>query len=147
MPTRLEIVTAEGVLFEGDVESIVAPGGEGELGILPHHAALMTTLQPGELRYTVGGVEAYATITGGFMDVRGDQVVVLADAAEHVTGINEERAEQALSRARERIAAKGEDLDLERALRSLRRAQARLDIVRRRVRRGPGAPERRPNLE
>ena len=147
MATRLEIITAEGVLFEGEVGSIVAPGGEGELGILPHHAALMTTLQAGELRYTVDGVEAYTTVTGGFMDVRGDQVVVLADAAEHVAEVDEARAEEALSRARERIASRGEDLDLERALRSLRRAQARLDTVRRRVRRGPGAPERRPDIE
>ena len=60
MATRLEIVTAERVLFEGDVDAVVAPGGEGQLGVLPHHAAVMTTLQPGELRYRVGGEEFLA---------------------------------------------------------------------------------------
>jgi F-type H+-transporting ATPase subunit epsilon len=144
---RLEIITAERVLFDGDVETVVAPGGEGELGVLPHHAAVMTTLQPGELRYTAEGSETYLAVTGGFMDIRGDHVVVLADAAERVTEINAERAEEAVRRAQERISERAEDLDFERALRSLRRAKVRLETVRRRTRRGAGAPERQPTTE
>ena len=134
MPTRLEIVTAERVIFEGEVDAVVAPGGEGQLGVLPHHAAVMTTLQAGELRYRVGGEENHYVIHGGFMDVRGDQVVVLADAAEHVDEIDVARAEEAIQRAQERIAARGEDMNLERALASLRRGQIRVSITRRRRR-------------
>jgi F-type H+-transporting ATPase subunit epsilon len=144
MPTRLEIITAEGVLFEGDVDTLVAPGGEGELGILPQHAALMTTLQAGELRYSVDGAETFMAVTGGFMDVRGDKIVVLADAAEHVTEIDAERAEEAMRRAQERVSARGVDLDLERALQSLRRAQVRVQATRRRRRQPPTAPGSAP---
>jgi len=144
MPTRLEIVTAERVIFEGEVDAVVAPGGEGQLGVLPHHAAVMTTLQAGELRYRVGGEENHYVIHGGFMDVRGDQVVVLADAAEHVDEIDVARAEEAIQRAQERIAARGEDMNLERALASLRRGQIRVSITRRRRRNRPTAPGSAP---
>jgi F-type H+-transporting ATPase subunit epsilon len=139
MPMRLEIVTAERALFTGDVDAVAAPGIEGQLGILPHHAALMTVLAPGELRYRAGGQETYMVVTGGFMEVSGERVTVLADAAEHVDEIDEARAAEAVARARERIAARGEDVDLERALHSIRRAQVRLGIARRRRRRA-GAP-------
>jgi F-type H+-transporting ATPase subunit epsilon len=139
MPMRLEIVTAERALFSGEVDAVTAPGIEGQLGILPHHAALMTVLTPGELRYRAGGQDTYMIVTGGFMEVSGEHVTVLADAAEHVDEIDEARADEAVARARERIAARGEDVDLERALHSIRRAQVRLGIVRRRRRRA-GAP-------
>ena len=132
MPMRLEILTAEGVLFEGDVDSVVAPGSEGELGILPRHASLMTMLQSGELRYRTGDDESYVAVHGGFMDVQGDHVVVLADAAERVAEIDEARAEEAMRRARERIDARTGEVDLERALSSLRRAQVRVRVSRRR---------------
>ena len=140
-PMRLEIISAERVLFEGDVDVVVAPGGEGELGILPHHAPLMTMLQPGELRYRVGGAEEYLTVTGGFMEVTGDRVIVLADAAERVEEIDEARAQEAIRQAQERIAHRGEEVNLEQALRSLRRAQVRVQAVaRRRRRRDVGGP-------
>jgi F-type H+-transporting ATPase subunit epsilon len=144
MPMRLEIVTAERILFEGEVDVVVAPGGDGELGVLPHHAAVMTTLLPGELRYRVGSEETHYIVHGGFMDVRGDQVVVLADAAEHINEIDEARVEEAIARAQERIAARGEDVDLERALASLRRGQIRLNITRRRRRQRPNTPASTP---
>lgn len=140
MPMRLEIVTAERVLFQGDVDAVVAPGIDGEIGILPKHAALMTVLQPGELRYRTGGDEEIFAVTGGFIDVHADKVSVLADAAERADEIDLERAEEAVNRARQRIAEHGEDVDLERALGSLRRAQVRLNVTRRR--RGAGAPQR-----
>ncbi len=145
MPMHLEIITAESVLFEGEVDALVAPGSEGELGILPQHAALMTMLQPGELRYRVGGEESFLTVTGGYMEVVNDQVTVLADAAERVEEIDESRAQEAIQRAQERIANRTEDMDLERALGSLRKAQMRMTVVARRRRRreqtgSPGMP-------
>ena len=143
MPMRLEIITGERILFQGDVESVVAPGSEGELGVLPHHAAVMTMLQPGELFYTINGAATSFALTGGFMEIRGDHVVVLADAAERVDEIDEARAEEAVRRARERIAARVSDVDLERAVQSLRRAQIRVQTVQRRRGRGPGAPSPR----
>ena len=142
MPFQLEIITAERVLFEGEVETVVAPGSEGELGVLPHHAAVMTMLQSGELRYRIGGDESYLSVTGGFMDIRGDHVVVLADAAEHVDEIDEDRAQEAMEQARERIARRGADLDLAQALKALQRSQVRLQVVRRHRRsRSTGPPE------
>ncbi len=140
-PMRLEIISAERVLFEGDVDVVVAPGSEGELGILPHHAPLMTMLQPGELRYRIGSDEEYLTVTGGFMEITGDRVIVLADAAERVEEIDEARAQEAIQQAQERIAHRGEEIDLEQALHSLRRAQVRVQaIARRRRRRDVGGP-------
>ena len=144
MPLRLEIVTAERALFEGDVDLVVAPGAEGELGVLPHHAAVMTTLQAGELRYRAGGQETHFAVHGGFMDIRGGHVVVLADAAERVEEIDEARAEEAMRRAQERVRTQGADVDLERALASLRRAQVRLTVSRHRRRQRPTAPGSAP---
>ena len=134
MPIRLEIITAERVLFDDEVDAVVAPGAEGELGVLPHHAAVMTTLQAGELRYRMAGEETHFVVHGGFMDIQGDHVVVLADAAEHVDEVDVARAEEAIRRAQERIASRTEDVDLERALASLQRATVRLRITRRRRR-------------
>lgn len=129
---RLEIITAERVVFEGDVDVVVAPGSEGELGILPHHATLMTMLQPGELRYRQGGDESYLAVSGGFMEVTGDWVTVLADTAERVEEIDEARVQEAMELARERIAQLDADVDLEQAMQSLRRSQVRSQLVRRR---------------
>ncbi len=90
---RLDIVTAERLVFSEDVEAVVAPGVEGQLGILPHHAPLMTMLQPGELMVRKDGEEESMFISGGFLEVRGDKVIVLADTAEKAEEIDIERAE------------------------------------------------------
>lgn len=140
-PMRLEIVTAERVVYSEEVDVLVAPGVEGELGILPHHAPLLTMLKPGQIRVVRGGQETVMAVTGGFMEVLGNRVTILADAAERVEEIDLQRAEQALKLAQERIASRAADMDLERAVASLRRAQARLSVARRRRRRtqeGPG---------
>ena len=100
--------------------------------MLPKHAALMTVLQPGELRYRTGDSEEQFVVTGGFVEVRGDRVSVLADAAEHIDEIDMARVEEAIARAQERIAEQRGDVDLERALSSLRRARVRLNVTRRR---------------
>jgi F-type H+-transporting ATPase subunit epsilon len=134
----LEIITAERQVYSDEVDAVVAPGIEGQLGILPHHAPLMTVLQPGELLIRKGGEEAFLAVTGGFMEVLGNKVTVLADAAERSEEIDEQRAQQAVERAQERIRNRDSDQQLEEALRSLRRAQVRVGIARRRRR--PGGP-------
>ena len=133
-PMRLEIITAERQVYSDDVDVVVAPGIEGQLGILPHHAPLMTALQPGELMVRKNGEESYLVVTGGFMEVLGNRVTILADAAERSEEIDEQRAQQAVERARDRIEKREEDIELEEALHSLRRAQVRLNVVRRRSR-------------
>jgi F-type H+-transporting ATPase subunit epsilon len=138
---RLEIITAEREVYADDVDVVVAPGIEGQLGILPHHAPLMTALQPGELMIRQNGEEIYLAVTGGFMEVLGNKVTILADAAERSEEIDEARAREAMERARERLERREADLELEQALASLRRAQVRLNVVSRRRGR-PGVQQR-----
>lgn len=132
---RLEIITAERVVYSDDVEALVAPGTEGDLGILPHHAALMSMLQPGELMVRKDGEETYLAVTGGFLEVMDNRISILADAAERSDEIDEERAQEAMRQAEERIAMRSADVDLEQALSQLRRASVRLAVARRRRRR------------
>jgi F-type H+-transporting ATPase subunit epsilon len=134
----LEIITAEQQLYGDEVEMVVAPGADGQLGILPHHAPLMTMLQPGELLIRKDGTDTYMVVTGGFMEVIGNKVTILADAAERSEEIDESRAVTAMERARERLSTQTSDLQLERALIAFRRAQVRLNVVRRRRARGSG---------
>ena len=141
---RLEIVTAEKVVYSEDVSLLVAPGADGELGILPRHAPLLTLLRPGEIRVVRDREETYMSISGGFMEVMANKVTILADTAERAEEIDMQRSEEALRRAQERVQSRSADLDLERALASMRRSQARLRVARRRVRRrdgGSAAPQ------
>src|SRR5438132_3113746 len=96
---RLEVVTAEREVFADDVDMVIAPGGEGELGILPRHAPLLTTLQPGVMRLKKDGGETIMAVSGGFLQVFRDRVLVLADTAERADEIEEGRAEQARQQA------------------------------------------------
>ncbi len=134
---HLEIVTAERTLLtEDDVDEVVAPGTEGQLGILPSHAALVTTLEPGELRVKKGGTESAFAITGGFMEVLHNKVVILADAAERADEIDLERAQAARRRAEESLAKHEADVDLAMVEAALKRSLARLRIAERRRSRG-----------
>ena len=136
---HVEVVTAERTVLQDDVDMVIAPGSEGQLGILPRHAPLMTTLTAGELRLKKAGGEQSITITGGFLEVRDNVVTILADAAERVDEIDLARAEEAMKKAQERIKMAGADVALERA--SLRRAAVRVQAVRRRRSgSGSGAP-------
>jgi len=137
-PIRLDIVTAERVVFSDDVDVVVAPGVEGQLGILPHHAPLMTMLQPGELVARKGGEEISIAVCGGFLEVRPDRVIVLADAAERAEEINIVRAEEAKRRAEERLRQRAPDVDLVQAEAALRRALVRLRVGEKRKRKAPG---------
>jgi F-type H+-transporting ATPase subunit epsilon len=129
---QLQIITAEREVFSGEVDVLVAPGIAGQLGILPSHAPLMTVLQPGELMVRSDGEESYLVLSGGYMEVLGNRVTILADAAEDVDEIDEERAQRAVQQAQERIANRESDVELEQAVASLRRAQARVTVSRRR---------------
>lgn len=123
---RLEIVTPEKMVFSEDVDAIQAWGVEGQLGILPHHAPLMTMLQPGDLVIRRGGQEELLTISGGFLEVRPDKVVILADACERAEEIDEARAEEAKRRAQEALKTAATEVDTAAAVASLRRSLARL---------------------
>jgi len=95
MPLHLEIVTPERRAFTGDVDEVIVPGSEGEMGILPHHAPLISMLGQGVLRIKTGSQEQEIAIFGGFLQVRPDRVVVLAETADLGSEIDLERAERA----------------------------------------------------
>jgi len=135
VPIRLEIVTPERAVLTDDVDMVIAPASEGYVGILPHHAPLLTTLGPGELRIKKAGAESSLAIFGGFMDVRPDRVVILTDAAEHADEIDATRAEAARARAREVLQAGPVGLEEAQARASLERAMVRLRVSERRRRR------------
>ena len=132
---RLDIVSAEGAVYSDDIDVVIAPGIEGQLGILPHHTPLMTMLKPGELLVRKGGEEISLAVSGGFLEVRPDRVIVLADAAERAEAIDVERAEAAKRRAEERLSHRTPDVDVIKAETALRRALIRLEVVEKRRRR------------
>jgi F-type H+-transporting ATPase subunit epsilon len=141
MPIRCEIVSQDRPVFEGDVDIVVAPGTDGEMGILPHHAPLLTTLKPGVLRVRTSGREESFAISGGVMEVRPDIVTVLADAAERAEEIDISRAEEARRRAEESLRS-GLDRNSEAYLAAeaaLRRSSLRLQVARRRRGEAPRA--------
>src|SRR5256886_16336240 len=96
---HVDIVTVEGRRFKGDADFVVAPGSEGELGILPRHIPLLTPLAPGSVKVRNEGEEQFFFVSGGFLEVRPDQVTVLADSAEPADDIAETRAGKARRRA------------------------------------------------
>ena len=133
MTIRCEIVSQDRMVFEGDVDIIVAPGILGELGILPSHAPLLTTLKYGILTVRRGSEEEIFTIAGGVMEVQPDIVTVLADAAENVAEIDIARAEDARRRAQEYL-EKGPPPDTDAYLAiqaALRRSNLRIEAARR----------------
>jgi F-type H+-transporting ATPase subunit epsilon len=146
MPLKLSIVTAEkSVLERDDVTKIVVPTTEGQITVLPSHAALMTSLDIGEMVVHTPEGAIVIAIHGGFFQISHDEVTVLADAAEHADDIDEERAQAAVERARARLEGRDTELpegalDILRAQLALRRALMRLNVKRRRS--GTGVPSR-----
>lgn len=132
---KLEIVTAEQSVYADEVDIVVAPGVVGQLAILPHHAALMTMLEPGELCVRKGNEETFIAVSGGYLEVLDNKVIVLADTAERVEEIDAARAEAAKGRAEERLKASVTDADHALAEAALRRSLARLKVTERRRRR------------
>jgi F-type H+-transporting ATPase subunit epsilon len=132
---KLEIVTAERLVYSDEVNVIVAPGIEGQLGILPNHAPLMTFLEPGELIIRKDGEEIPLSISGGFLEVFQNKVTILADAAERVDEIDIARAEEAKIRAEEALKSHPADIDLAAAEAALKRSLVRLKVAEKRRRR------------
>ena len=129
---RLEILTIERQLFDADVSMVTAPGAAGVVGILPQHQPMLIALEHGELVIRVEGEEdRYVAIGGGLMEVLPDQVVVLADHAEHAAEIDLELAEAAHRRARETLERGPAEMDLGHAHDALRQSATRLAIARR----------------
>ena len=133
---RLDIVTAERAVYSDEVDMVIASGVLGQLGILPHHTPLMTMLEPGELIAKKGSDEFGLVVSGGFLEVRPDRVIVLADTAERVEEIDIARAEEAKRRAEKHLVEKhAPGVDAARAEAALRRSLIRLKVVRRRRKR------------
>ncbi|MBM4446898.1 MAG: F0F1 ATP synthase subunit epsilon [Chloroflexi bacterium] len=131
---RLEIITAERQVFSDYVNTVVAPGVEGELGILPHHAPLITMLKPGEVLIRKDGEETYMSVSGGFLEVRPDKILILADACERAEEIDIERAEAAKRRAEERLKTLTPEVDVAQVQAALLRSLVRLKVAERRRR-------------
>ena len=130
MPLHIQIVTQEGLLFEDDaVDQVNLPGSEGEMGILPHHAALLTTLNYGEVRIRKGGAEESFIVFGGVAEVRPDRVTILADTAASSYAIDEAQAAEARQRA-EALMRSGPPEEKRYAAEELRRAGIEENILR-----------------
>jgi F-type H+-transporting ATPase subunit epsilon len=138
MPIQLEIVTPERLAYSDMVDSVQLPGSEGELGVLPHHAPLVSTLGVGELRIRKAGSEESFAIVGGFLQVRPDRVVVMAETADLASDIDLEKAQEARREAEKALETgyqEGADLAMARA--ALQQALLRIRVAERRHREGP----------
>jgi len=133
MTIRCEIVSQDRVVYQGEVDMVVLPGTGGEMGILPHHAPVLTTLKYGVIKVRRAGREQIFAVAGGVAEVQPDLITVLADAAESVEEIDVKRAEFARKRAEEAL-TKGVPAESDALLSveaALRRSNLRLDVVRR----------------
>lgn len=123
------VVSPEGNVLKEEIEFVVLPGVNGELGILPNHAPLIAALEAGVVRYTIDGKTKNIAISGGFVEVSENKATVLADSAELGEAIDVGRAQAAKERAEKRLAQKSPDTDIKRAEYALRRAIARLNAA------------------
>lgn len=136
MPLQLEIVSPERRAYTDEVDMVIVPGIDGELGILPHHTRLITALGVGELRIKKGGTEQSLLISGGFVEVRPDKVVIMADLAEHTSEIDEARAVEARKAAEAELLEVHDPVDMARVRAALQTALMRERIATRRRSRG-----------
>jgi F-type H+-transporting ATPase subunit epsilon len=136
MPLQLEIVTPERRAFTDEVDMVIVPGIDGQLGILPHHTRLISALGTGELRIKQGGTEQVMLISGGFVEVRPDKVVVMADVAERSDEIDAARAVEARKQAEADLEAAQEPQYMARVRAALQTALMRERIATRRRSRG-----------
>ncbi len=127
----LEVVTPEGIQISQKVDMVMAPGTEGEFGVLPGHTHFLSGIIPGELRFDQDDKREYMAVTYGFAEVSDDKVSILVDTAEKAIDIDVERARLAMERAKERLekAKDQEDIDFLRAEAALRRAISRLKVA------------------
>ena len=133
---KLDVVTAERAVYSDNVDLVIAPGIEGQMGIMAQHTPLMTMMQPGELIARKGKEEFSLAVSGGFLEVRPDRVIVLADSAERADEIDIARAEEAKKRAEQRLEDKlTPEVDNFRAEAALRRSLIRLKVATKRKQR------------
>jgi F-type H+-transporting ATPase subunit epsilon len=125
---KLEIVTPEHKVFSDDVDMVVVKGVSGELGILPDHIPMVTPLQISAMKIKKNGKDIIVAVNGGFMEVRKDKVVILAESAELPEEIDVERARAAKERAEERLRVRRDELDFRRAEMALQRAMNRIHV-------------------
>jgi F-type H+-transporting ATPase subunit epsilon len=133
MPIRCEIVSQDRLVYQGDADIVIVPGVAGDMGILPHHAPLLSTLKFGILKVRSGGEEEVFTVSGGVVEVQPDLITVLADRAENVEEIDVARAEAA-KRSAEELLKQGPPPDSDSYVKietALRRSNLRLEAVRR----------------
>lgn len=127
----LEIATPTRLVVTESVDEVVAPGIEGYFGVLPGHAAFLTTLGVGIVTYRIGRDEHRLAVAGGFAEVRNDKVIILADSAERPDEIDRARADRAKERAERRLSGRsGEEVDYARCQAALARALTRLAVAR-----------------
>jgi F-type H+-transporting ATPase subunit epsilon len=133
MPIRCEIVSQDRMVFEGDVDIVVLPGAAGEMGVLPHHVPLLTTLKYGVVKVRTQGREEIFAVAGGVAEIQPEIVTVLADSAENIAEIDVARAEAARKRAEDALKKiTPEDVDTYTKFEAaLRRSNLRLDVVKR----------------
>ncbi len=134
MTIRCEIVSQDRTVFQGDVDIVILPGVAGEMGILPHHAPVLTILKYGVIKIRKQGKEELFAVAGGMAEVQPEIVTILADAAENVQEIDITRAQAAKKRAEDALAGLKPEEDHDAYLRmeaALRRSNLRLDAVRR----------------
>jgi F-type H+-transporting ATPase subunit epsilon len=133
MTIRCEIVSQDRTVFQGDVDIVILPGVAGEMGILPHHAPVLTILKYGVIKVRQNGKEELFAVAGGMAEVQPEIVTILADAAENIAEIDITRAKAAKKRAEEALAKlKPEDHDAYLTMEAaLRRSNLRLDVARR----------------
>ena len=125
MAIHVNIVSAEGAIFEGDADMVFAPAKAGEVGIAPRHAPLITTLKPGSVRVQSGETEKLFYVTGGILEVQPHLITVLADSALHAEQLDEAEALAARERAKELLQTRTEGIDLAAAQAALVEAEAR----------------------
>jgi len=129
---HLEIVTPEKLVYSDDVDMVVVPGSEGDLGILPHHIALFTKIKPGEIKIKKGETEDYLAATGGFVDVSGDgNITILADYAVKCDDIEIAQVQEAKKKAEEAMKEKRSETDFALAESELRKSILELKIAQR----------------
>jgi F-type H+-transporting ATPase subunit epsilon len=126
---QLEIITPEKKLVDTAAEEIQIPGKNGFLGVLPGHAPLITELAVGEITFRTGTEEQRLAVAWGFAEVLPDKVTILAETAERPSEINAQRAREAKERAEQRLTSGDSDVDVERALNALHKAETRLEVA------------------
>lgn len=129
---HLDVVSAEESIYSGTVQEVIAPGSMGDLGIMPSHSQLITTLKAGELRYTTDEGVSSLFVAGGIMEVQPSMVTVLTDTAVRAEDLDEKAAEEAKQRAENALQGKDpEDMDYEAVKAELDAAKAQMEMIHR----------------